>query len=85
MDDKLRKEPQPAENEGEGNKTADEKYREAATEFAKRTDTVQTGLQAEREVENYRDDYEKAEKVGRAHSAGELPKDLTGEDFEKKE
>jgi hypothetical protein len=78
MDDKLN------ENEGEGSKTADKKYREEATEFAKRTDTLQTGLQAEREVESSKDEYAKAEKAGRAHSAGELPKDLTGEDFDKK-
>ena len=36
-------------NEGEGSKTADKKYREAATDFARRTDTLQTGLEAERE------------------------------------
>ena len=71
-------------NEGEGNKTADRKYREAASDFAKRTDTLQAGLQAEREVERSKDEYEKAEKAGRAHSKGELPKDLTGEDFDKK-
>src|SRR5947208_297647 len=45
MDDKRN------QNEGEGSKTADKKYREAATDFAKRTDTEQAGLQAEREVE----------------------------------
>jgi hypothetical protein len=81
MDDKKG----PDENEGEGNKTADKKYRDAATDFARRNDTLQTGLQAEREVENYRDEYDKAEKTGRAHSAGELRTDLTGEDFERKE
>ena len=83
MDDKTG--PQPDENEGEGKKTADKKYRDAATDFARRNDTLQTGLQAEREVENYRDEYDKTEKTGRAHSAGELRTDLTGEDFERKE
>ena len=63
-------------NEGEGNKSADKKYREGATDFAKRTDTLQTGLQAEREVENYKDEFDEAEKAGKSHSAGDLPKDL---------
>jgi len=78
MGDKLNK------NEGEGSKTADKTYREEASEFAKRTDTLKTGLEAEREVESSKDEYAKAEKEGRAHSAGELRKDLTGEDFDKR-
>ncbi len=81
MDDKRR---QGSQNEGEGNKTADKKYREAATDFARRTDTLQTGLNAEREVENYKDEFDQAEKAGRSHSKGELPKDVSGEDFKKK-
>ena len=71
-------------NEGEGSKSADKKYRDAATDFAKRTDTLQTGLQAEREVESNPSEFAKAEKEGRAHSAGELRKDKTGEDFDKR-
>ena len=82
-------------NEGEGSKSADKKYRDAATDFAKRTDTLQSGLQAEREVENYRDEFDRAEKTGRAHSATcrsreaealnfNLRKDISGEDFKKK-
>jgi hypothetical protein len=65
-------------NEGEGSRTADEKYREGATGFAKRTDTLQKGLEAEREVENYRDEYERAEESGKARSAGDLRSDLEG-------
>ena len=71
-------------NEGEGSKTADKQYREAATDFAKRTDTLQSGLAAEREVEKNRGEFEKAEREGRSHSAGELRKDKTGEDFDKR-
>ncbi len=71
-------------NEGEGNKTADKKYREAATDFAQRTDTLKVGEQAERDVEKDKAEYDQAEKAGRSHSAGELRKDVTGEDFEKK-
>lgn len=70
-------------NEGEGSKSADKQYREAATDFAKRTDTLQSGLAAEREVEKDRGEFEKAEREGRSHSAGELRKDTSGEDFKK--
>lgn len=72
-------------NEGEGSKTADKNYRDAATEFARRSDTLQTGLQAEREVERNKGEYDRAEQAGRAHSKGELEKDMTGEDFDKKD
>ena len=71
-------------NEGEGSKSADKQYREAASDFAKRTDTLQRGLEAEREVERDRGEFEKAEREGRSHSAGDLPKDESGEDFNKK-
>jgi hypothetical protein len=72
------------ENEGEGSKSADKKYREAASDFAKRTDTVQAGLEAEREVEQHEDEFEQAEKAGRSHSKGDLPNDLNGSDFDKR-
>jgi hypothetical protein len=75
-DDK--KQPQGSLNEGEGSKSADERYRQGATDFAKRTDTLQKGMEAEREVENYRDEYERAESSGRSRSAGELESDLEG-------
>ena len=75
MDDKLNKGLQ--QNEGEGSKTADKNYREGATSFAKKTDTLQKGLEAEREVEMYKDDFDSAEKAGRSHSAGDLATDLS--------
>ena len=77
MDDKRN------QNEGEGSKTADKKYREAATDFAKRTDTEQAGRQAEREVEERKGEFEQAEQAGRAHSKGELPNDVDGSDFDR--
>jgi hypothetical protein len=49
----------------------DDKLREAATDFARRTDTLQSGLEAERAVENYRDEFDRAEKTGRAHRSPE--------------
>src|SRR4051812_34714097 len=77
MDDK------PNKNEGEGSKSADKNYRDAASDFARRNDTVQAGLDAEREVEQRKDEFEKAEQAGRSHSKGELPNDVQGNDFEK--
>jgi hypothetical protein len=70
-------------NEGEGNKSADKKYREQASDFAKRTDTVQAGLEAEREVEQRKNEFDRAEEEGRSHSKGDLPDDVTGKDFDK--
>jgi hypothetical protein len=77
MDDQ-RKGPEAGANEGEGSKTADKHYREAATDFAKRTDTLQRGVEAERDVENYRDEYDRAEKAGKSHSSGDLDSDIKG-------
>ena len=71
------------QNEGEGSKSADKQYRDAASDFARRTDTLNTGLQAEREVEGRKGEFEKAEEEGRAHSAGDLPGDVSGKDFDK--
>src|SRR3989441_9950605 len=68
-------------NEGEGNKSADKKYREQATDFAKRTDTVQAGLEAEREGEQRKSDLDRAEEEGRSHSKGERPDAVGGNDF----
>jgi hypothetical protein len=76
MDDKNR-------NEGEGSTTADKKYREAATDFAIRTDTLKAGLDAERDLQQRKGELEKAEQAGRSHSKGELSKDLDGSDFDK--
>ncbi len=71
-------------NEGEGSKSADKKYREAASDFAKRTDTVKAGLDAERDVEQRKDEFERAEQSGRSHSKGDLPDDVQGSDFDKR-
>ena len=35
-------------------------------------------MEAEREMENCRDEYERAEESGRPHSAGDLESDLEG-------
>ena len=41
-------------------------------------ETVDEGIEAERDVENYRDEYERAEGSGRSRSAGDLETDLEG-------
>lgn len=74
MDDKLNK--GMLQNEGEGSKSADKQYRDGATGFAKKGDALNKGLEAEREVEMYKDQFDSAEKKGRAPSAGDLPNDL---------
>ncbi len=71
------------QNEGEGSKSADKKYRDAASDFARRNDTVQAGLDAERDVEQHKGEFEKAEQEGRSHSKGDLPDDVQGKDFDK--
>lgn len=71
-------------NEGEGSQSADEQYREAATDFASKTDTLEKAKSAAREVDANKSDFDQAEKSGRSHGKGELRKDLTGEDFDKK-
>lgn len=83
MDD-GRKRPQGDSNEGEGSKKADERYRQGAADFARRTDTVQRGIEAESEVENYRDEYEHAEEIGRSRSAGDLETDLEGKNDDRR-
>jgi hypothetical protein len=74
----------PNRNEGEGSKSADKKYRDAATDYARHHDTLKRGASAERDVEKHRSEYERAEREGRSHSAGDLPDDITGRDFDRK-
>ena len=78
MDDKTKKD----WNEGEGSKTADKKYRDAATDFANRTDTVKAGLDAERDLQQRKGELTKAEQAGRSHSKGDLPGDMDGSNFD---
>ena len=58
-------------NEGEGSRTADERDRQDATDFARRGDPLRKAIEAEREVENYRDEYEH----GRSRTAGDAEAD----------
>jgi hypothetical protein len=63
--------PKGSENQGEGNKTADKAYREAASKFAKTHDTAKEARSAERDIEQDPKAYADAEKKGKSKSAGE--------------
>lgn len=76
MDDQ-RQAPKAGANEGEGGKSADKRYHEGGTDFANRSDTLQREVEAERDVENYRDEYDRAEKAGKSHSAADLESDIS--------
>ena len=72
-----------AKNEGEGSRSADKKYRDAATSFAKSGDPLRRGLEAERDLDQNPGELQRAARIGRAPSAGDLRKDILG-DFDKK-
>jgi hypothetical protein len=63
-------------NEGEGSRTADKQYREAATEYAKKADVQKAGRQAEDDVKRDPKEYERAVQTGKSKSKGDLDSDL---------
>jgi hypothetical protein len=71
--------------EGEGNKTADKQYREAATSYARSGEAMKKALEAERDLEKNPEEYKRAEERGRAPGGNEdLPDDVSGKSFDKK-
>jgi hypothetical protein len=74
------------ELEGEGNKTADKQYREAATSYARSGEAMKKALEAERDLEKSPEEYKRAEERGRAPAGGDedLPDDISGKSFDKK-
>jgi hypothetical protein len=64
-----------AKNEGEGSRSADRAYRDAATRFSVTHDTAAIAEQAAREVEASPHEYDDAENEGLSRSAGDLPQD----------
>lgn len=67
------------ELEGEGNKTADKRYREEASRFATGGQAMGKALDAERDLEKNPDEYRRAEERGRAPGKGDdLASDLAG-------
>jgi hypothetical protein len=65
-------------NEGEGNRSADRRYREGVKRTVERGDAEELADRARREVEASPEEYRKAEQEGRARSAGDLEDDLEG-------
>jgi hypothetical protein len=63
-------------NEGEGNKTADKQYREAATKFAHSGKVEEGAKEASRAVDEDSEELERAGEESRKPSAGDLKKDL---------
>ena len=47
-------------------------------------ETVEKGIEPESDVENYRDEYERAEQSGRSRSAGDLETDLEGKNNDRR-
>jgi hypothetical protein len=70
------------ELEGEGNKTADKRYRDGATGFSRTGEAMNKGLEAERDLEKNPEEYRRAEERGRAPSRGaeDLESDLSDKD-----
>ncbi len=62
-------------NEGEGNRTADRKYRDDVEEFIEHEDPEERAREAERDIERDPGKYEDAEEEGKRPSAGEAERD----------
>jgi hypothetical protein len=67
-------------NEGEGNKTADKQYREAATDFAKSGKVEEGAKEASRALDEDSEELQRASEESRKPSAGDLKKDLESKD-----
>jgi hypothetical protein len=63
-------------NEGEGNKSADRRYREGVAETVRKGHVEEDAARAEQEVEESPDEYRRAEEQGRQPSRGEAPGDV---------
>lgn len=64
------------ENEGEGSRTADRRYREGVERTVRKGDVEKDADRARRDVEGSPDEFRRAEDEGRQRSAGEAPGDL---------
>jgi hypothetical protein len=65
-----------AENEGEGNRSADRRYREGIQEHLKKGKVQEEADRALSDVERSPEEFRRAEEEGKRHSAGEAPGDL---------
>lgn len=67
----------PAESQGgEGNREADEAYREGATDYARSGKAEGEARKAEKDIEEHPEEYARAAEAGKRPSAGDLPSDL---------
>jgi hypothetical protein len=64
--------------EGEGNKTADREYRKGVREHLDSGRVEIEAKDAERDIEQSPEEYERAVEEGKRHSAGDLERDLHG-------
>jgi hypothetical protein len=72
MDNDKRNEPvEKGTNEGEGNKSADERYRRNVDEFLDKEDPSKLARQAASDIEKNPGEYEEAERVGKSRIAEE--------------
>ena len=69
------KRPSGIENEGEGSRSADERYRRETREFIEKEDVEKAARQAQRDVEADEPTYRKAEEEGKRHIAEEDERD----------
>ena len=63
-------------NEGEGNKSADRRYRQGVRETVRKAHVEEDAERAERDVEANPEEYRRAEEQGRQRSRGEAPGDV---------
>jgi hypothetical protein len=75
MTEKKKDAPREA-NEGEGSRSADQRYREGVRQTVRRGRVDEDAERAKRDVEASPEEYRKAEQEGRRPSAGEAPGDL---------
>jgi hypothetical protein len=65
-----------SENEGEGSRTADRRYREGIAEHLQKGEVEEEAERAAREVDANPEEFRRAEEEGKKRSAGEAPGDL---------
>jgi hypothetical protein len=69
-----------AKNEGEGSRSADERYRERTQEYLRKGSVEEDASRAAADVERTPEEYRRAEEEGKRRSAGDLPEDLSATD-----
>jgi hypothetical protein len=68
------------ENEGEGSRSADRRYREGVQRTVRQGHAEEDAERARRDVEADPEAFRRAEEEGKRHSAGEAPGDVEGKE-----